>query len=60
MCVPTVLTRVLSLGVWQWCPADVSWEADVIPPGSRTAAGAAPAGQAPVEEGGRPMGSGPQ
>src|SRR5689334_1024869 len=31
-CVPTVLTRVISLGVWQWCPADVSWSADVIQP----------------------------
>ena len=31
-CVPTVLTRVLSLGVWQWCPADVTWSADVTAP----------------------------
>ena len=31
-CVPTVLTRVISFGVWQWCPADVSWSADVIQP----------------------------
>ncbi len=31
-CVPTVLTRVISLGVWQWCPANVSWQADVIAP----------------------------
>ena len=30
-CVPAVLTRVLTLGIWQWCPARVSWEADVIP-----------------------------
>jgi len=30
-CIPTVLTRVFSLGVWHWCPADVSWEADVMP-----------------------------
>jgi hypothetical protein len=30
-CVPTVLTRVLTLGIWQWCPAHVSWEADVKP-----------------------------
>ncbi|MGR8931239.1 MAG: hypothetical protein ACU836_11395 [Gammaproteobacteria bacterium] len=29
MCVPTVLTRVISLGIWQWCPAVISWEADV-------------------------------
>ena len=31
-CVPTALTRVISFGVWQWCPADVSWSADVIRP----------------------------
>lgn len=30
-CVPAVLTRVLTLGIWQWCPARVSWEADVRP-----------------------------
>lgn len=30
-CVPTVLTRILTLGIWQWCPAHVSWEADVQP-----------------------------
>ena len=29
LCVPTVFTRVLTLGIWQWCPANVSWEADV-------------------------------
>ena len=28
-CVPAVLTRILTLGIWQWCPAHVSWEADV-------------------------------
>jgi hypothetical protein len=28
-CVPAVLTRFLTLGIWQWCPAHVSWEADV-------------------------------
>lgn len=31
-CVPTVLTRVISLGVWQWCPASVSYSADVTAP----------------------------
>src|SRR2546426_9067106 len=31
-CIPTVLTRVISFGVWQWCPANVSWSADVIAP----------------------------
>ncbi len=30
-CIPTVLTRILTLGIWQWCPATVSWEADVRP-----------------------------
>lgn len=30
-CVPAVLTRILTLGIWQWCPAHVSWEADVKP-----------------------------
>jgi uncharacterized protein YceK len=28
-CVPAVLTRILTLGIWQWCPAHVSREADV-------------------------------
>jgi hypothetical protein len=32
MCVPMTLTRVLSLGIWHWCPAHVSWEADVTSP----------------------------
>lgn len=30
-CVPAVLTRLVTLGIWQWCPARVSWEADVRP-----------------------------
>lgn len=30
-CIPTVLTRILTLGIYQWCPATVSWEADVRP-----------------------------
>ncbi len=29
-CVPAALTRFLTLGIWQWCPATVSWEADVV------------------------------
>jgi hypothetical protein len=29
-CVPTALTRIVTLGIWQWCPARVSWEADVL------------------------------
>ena len=40
-CVPTVLTRVISFGVWQWCPANVSWDADVTAP--------APAPRASIE-----------
>jgi hypothetical protein len=28
-CVPAGLTRIITLGVWQWCPAHVSWEADI-------------------------------
>ena len=28
-CIPAGLTRIISLGIWQWCPASVSWEADV-------------------------------
>jgi len=44
-CVPTVLTRVISFGVWQWCPANVSWNADVVAPPEpeRTAAAPPPA-----------------
>ncbi|MFI3156343.1 MAG: hypothetical protein QX199_09305 [Methylococcaceae bacterium] len=30
-CIPAVVTRILTLGIWQWCPASVSWEADVRP-----------------------------
>jgi hypothetical protein len=28
-CIPAALTRIISLGIWQWCPASVSWDADV-------------------------------
>jgi hypothetical protein len=59
MCVPTVLTRVISLGVWQWCPAKVSWNADVMPPPTRAPAGGIP-GEAPMEEAPRPYGSTPR
>ena len=27
-CIPTGLTRIISLGIWQWCPANVTWKAD--------------------------------
>ena len=30
-CIPAGLTRIITLGVWQWCPATVSWQADVMP-----------------------------
>lgn len=30
-CIPAGLTRIITLGIWQWCPANVSWEADVLP-----------------------------
>ncbi len=29
-CIPAGLTRILTLGVWQWCPARVTWSADVL------------------------------
>ncbi len=28
-CIPAGLTRIVTLGIWQWCPANVSWEADI-------------------------------
>lgn len=28
-CIPAGLTRIITLGIWQWCPASISWEADV-------------------------------
>jgi hypothetical protein len=31
-CVPAALTRIVTLGVWQWCPVHVSWDADVTRP----------------------------
>jgi len=29
-CMPAGLTRIITLGVWQWCPARVIWSADVL------------------------------
>ena len=29
-CIPAGLTRIITLGVWQWCPAHVRWSADVL------------------------------
>jgi hypothetical protein len=31
-CVPASVTRILTLGIYQWCPSHVSWRADVIGP----------------------------
>ena len=28
-CIPTGLTRIITLGVWQWCPAHITWKADI-------------------------------
>ncbi len=33
-CIPAGLTRIISLGIYQWCPAQVTWDADLKPPGS--------------------------
>lgn len=29
-CIPAGLTRIITLGVWQWCPTRVAWSADVL------------------------------
>lgn len=29
-CIPAGLTRIVTLGIWQWCPAHVAWSADVL------------------------------
>lgn len=39
-CVPTAITRLLTLGIWHWCPANVTWDADVMAP--RVASAPAP------------------
>jgi hypothetical protein len=36
-CIPAGLTRIITLGVWQWCPAHVSWSADVLPESAKPA-----------------------
>lgn len=28
-CIPAAITEILTIGIWQWCPATVSWSADV-------------------------------
>lgn len=30
-CIPAGLSRIITLGIWQWCPASISWKADVKP-----------------------------
>ena len=37
-CIPTGLTRIITLGVWQWCPAHVAWSADLLSDKPRSAA----------------------
>lgn len=34
-CLPAGLTRIITLGVWQWCPAHVAWSADLVLEGPR-------------------------
>jgi len=29
-CIPAGLTRIIMLGVWQWCPSHIRWSADVL------------------------------
>jgi hypothetical protein len=31
-CIPASLTEILTLGIWQWCPATISYNADVVGP----------------------------
>jgi len=33
-CVPAALTRIITLGIWQWCPARVSWDSYLTKAGS--------------------------
>ena len=32
-CIPASLTRLITLGIWQWCPVHVVWEADIVQDG---------------------------
>lgn len=29
-CIPAGLTRLITFGIWQWCPAYVVWVADIV------------------------------
>jgi hypothetical protein len=31
-CIPASVTEIVTLGIWQWCPATVSYSADVLNP----------------------------
>jgi len=31
-CIPASVTEILTLGIWQWCPATISYNADVVGP----------------------------
>jgi hypothetical protein len=33
-CIPASLTEILTLGIWQWCPATITYYADVVGPPS--------------------------
>ncbi len=35
-CIPAGLTRIVTLGIWQWCPSHVSWTADILPEGPKS------------------------
>lgn len=28
-CIPTGLVYIITLGIWQWCPTHVTWQADI-------------------------------
>jgi hypothetical protein len=40
-CLPAGLTRIITLGIWQWCPSRVTWSADVLTDPSKPAGGPA-------------------
>jgi hypothetical protein len=31
-CIPASVTEIVTLGIWQWCPATISYTADVVGP----------------------------
>ena len=31
-CIPASITEIVTLGIWQWCPATISYSADVLSP----------------------------